>query len=297
MSNGRVFARPVTSWLRKVPSLSTHSTTTQELDTTLSASEIEVARQVQAAFLPKTCESCTGIQVAARHRMSREIGGDLYDFIPGQDGTYSLVIGDVIGHELFSALVMSLIFGAIRAAGPTSSSPLDVVKLVNDLVCRLNDELRSGVLLCSLFYGTVDPRQQRMEYANAGHPAPILWRKDGSIEELPATCPVLGIGPQTELYVAGTDLADAYRLTLYTDGLSEARNPSGRFFDRQGIIDALISTRGLGVQKSVDRIVNKVLAFAEGQPDDDITIVLADFGLSKGLNQLQGRIQNEKQGA
>ena len=163
--------------------MSSQSTTTQEPDTKLSATEIEVARRVQAAFLPKTCEVCTGIQVVARHRMSRGIGGDLYDFIPGKDGTYSLVIGDVIGHELFSALVMSLIFGAIHAVGPRSGSPVDVVKLVNDLVCRLNDELRSGVLLCSLFYGTVDPRQQQMEYVNAGHPAPILWRGDGSMEE------------------------------------------------------------------------------------------------------------------
>ena len=101
------------------------------------------------------------------------------------------------------------------------------------------------------------------------------------MKELPATCPVLGVGRQAGFSTASTGLADAYRLALYTDGLSEARNLSGQFFDRQGIIDILLSTKGLGVQESVERIVARALAFAGGQPNDDVTVILADFGLSE----------------
>ena len=101
--------------------------------------QIEIARQVQAAFLPKTCNVCTGAQVVAQHLMSNGVGGDLYDFVPHDDQTYSFVIGDVIVHELFSALVMSLIFGTIHAVGPKADSPLNIITVVNNLLCELNE--------------------------------------------------------------------------------------------------------------------------------------------------------------
>jgi sigma-B regulation protein RsbU (phosphoserine phosphatase) len=247
----------------------------------LDPAEIAIAQEIQAAFLPKGCPECARVRVATRHRMSRGVGGDLYDFVPGVGQRYSLVIGDVIGHELFSALVMSLIMGAVRAAARRVVSPVDVVSLVNDLLCGLNDQLRSRSLLCSLFFGIVDPVRHRLTYANAGHPAPIAWRRNGGIEELHATGSLLGLARNPDLVADGLDLNNVEHLLLYTDGVSDARDRDGRFFDKEGIIDAVSRCRHRGVERALDCAVEKVFAFAEGWPADDMTFVLADYRMNR----------------
>jgi sigma-B regulation protein RsbU (phosphoserine phosphatase) len=214
--------------------------------------------------------------------MSNGVGGDLYDFFPCDRGRYSLVIGDVIGHELFSALVMWLVVGAVRAAGPTANSPIDVLSLVNTLLCDLNDELQSTVLTCSLFLGTVDPQRRWMAYANAGHPAPLAWRLGGAIHEMhSARVPILGVDRDFMGAEHRLDLNDVDRLLLYTDGLSEARDRSGSFFDEEGIVDAVSSCKHLGVDAAADCVLDRVVEFADGRPSDDVTFVLAEFACDR----------------
>ncbi|MBN1345446.1 MAG: serine/threonine-protein phosphatase [Phycisphaerae bacterium] len=237
-----------------------------------------MAKQVQAALLPTICHRCSGAHVVARHQMSQAVGGDLYDFVPAEGGRYSLVIGDVSGHEVFSALVMSLVFGAIHTAGPKAVSPLDVIALVNDLLCDLNDEMRSYFMTSSLFFGTVDPRRKTMVYANAGHPPPVVYRRDDQIYELGATCPVLGVTRQLDRSEACVDLKDAHRLLLYTDGISEAHDAAGGFLGAEGIIDILSSSSNLSVEATLDRLFERALAITDGREVDDMTAVLADFG-------------------
>lgn len=238
----------------------------------------EVAKQVQAALLPKICHRCSGAHVVARHRMSQAVGGDLYDFVAAERGRYSLVIGDVVGHEVFSALVMSLVFGAIHTAGPKAVSPLHVIAFVNDLLCDLNDEMRSHLMITSLFFGTVDPRRKTMVYANAGHPPPVVYRRDDRIYELGATCPVLGVTRQLDRSEACVDLKDVHRLLLYTDGISEARDAAGRFLGAEGIIEILSSCRDLSVEATLDRLFERALGIVDVRQADDMTAVLADFG-------------------
>lgn len=250
----------------------------------------EVARQVQAAFLPKNCPECTGVHVAARHQMSECIGGDLYDFVPGNNQQYSLVIGDVTGHELYSALVMSLVFGAVHTAVPKAASPADVVSLVNDLLCDLNDHT-SQMLMCSLFVGTVDPQRHQMVYANAGHPAPIILHRDGRIEQLPTTCLLPGVDRETCRSVVSVDLRDVSRLFLYTDGLTEARDRQARFFGSERITSALSSARGMSVDAALGCLFSQVMKFADGRLEDDLTMVLADF-FSNGNATIESKPRN-----
>ncbi len=145
------------------------------------------------------------------------------------------MIGDVNEHEVFSALVMSLVFGAIHTADPKAVSPRDVIALVNDLLCDLNDEMRSYFMTSRLFFGTVDPRQKTMVYANAGHPPPVVYRRDDQIYELGATCPVLGVTRQLDRSEARVDWKDVHRLLLYTNGISEAHNAAGESLLRQAV--------------------------------------------------------------
>jgi serine phosphatase RsbU (regulator of sigma subunit) len=248
---------------------------------TATSAEIEVARRVQSAFLPSRCDACRGAHIAARHLMSRGIGGDYHDFLPRKDGRYTLVIGDVIGHELFSALVMSLIFGAVHTVGPEADSPLEVVRLVNSLLDRLNAQLRSHVLMSSLFVGAVEPDRKRLIYANAGHPPPLAQYHDGHIEDLAATCPILGVAPQLPLATQCLDLRRVHQILLYTDGLTEARDAKGRFLERDGAMDSLQAVQGLPVEQAVSEIVDRTIVFTGGQIADDITTVIVRFNLNK----------------
>jgi len=260
---------------------------TNDMHYTATSAEIEVARRVQSALLPSRCDACQEAQVAAKHLMSRGIGGDYYDFLPGKDGRYSLVIGDVIGHELFSALVMSLIFGVVHTVGPEADSPLEVTRLVNNLLCRLNDQLRSHVLISGLFVGTVEPNRQRLIYANAGHPPPLVQYHDGHIEDLAATCPILGVAPQLSFATQCLDLRGVHQLLLYTDGLTEARDAKGRFLERDGAVDLLKAVQGLPVEQAVSEIVERAIAFTGGQLVDDITAVMIRFNLDKSEYDLK----------
>lgn len=239
--------------------------------------EARVAKQVQAALLPHVCEDCQGARIRARHRMSQGIGGDLYDFIPRDDGTYCIIVGDVTGHEVFSAIVMSLIVGAVRSVGPTASSPARIVGLVNDLLCRLNDELRTQTLMCSLFCGIVRPREEIMTYVNAGHPAGIILRRDGSVEDLASTERVLGVSRKLDRPVANLDLRGIERLLLYTDGMTERRDALHKPVGVAPLVEVLKACRDRPLEETLDRLFERVHSVSDEGPRDDMTAVLAEF--------------------
>jgi sigma-B regulation protein RsbU (phosphoserine phosphatase) len=218
------------------------------------------------------------VELAAKHVMSEGIGGDLYDFVLAPNGCYSLVIGDVVGHELFSALVMSLIFGAVHTAGPKAAAPVEILALINELLCDLNDQMRSPTLMCSLFYGTVHPTQRHMVYANAGHPAPLIWSHSRQVEELKPTCPVLGVSREVELSETTLSLEGVRRLLLYTDGITEARNDAGHFFGTANIMEALSSCELSSPKALLNRLFERILSWTNNRPSDDATAILAEFG-------------------
>lgn len=241
------------------------------------ADQRAIAQRVQEAFLPKTCPTCKSVRLAARHEMSNGIGGDLYDFVPLGEHRYSLVIGDVIGHDMTSALVMSLIFGAVHTAGPRAGSPVDVLELVNQMLCDMNEKMRTHTLVCSLFLGVVDADAQQIQYANAGHPGPLLLDEDDRIHTLNSTCALLGVDPALERDVRKLDLRRMRRGLLYTDGVTEARRGDA-FFGEERLAAKLRQTRSQSVHDAIDEIRTSLLDFADGQLADDMTLVLADFG-------------------
>jgi serine phosphatase RsbU (regulator of sigma subunit) len=141
--------------------------------------------------------------------------------------------------------------------------------------------LPSRSLLCSLFFGIVDPLRHRLTYANAGHPAPIAWRRNGEIAELHATRSLLGLTRNSDHVAEDLDLNDVEHLLLYTDGVSDVRDRDGRFFNKEGIVNAASHCRHRGVERALDCLLEKVFAFADGWPADDMTFVLADYRMNR----------------
>src|SRR5688572_15933150 len=189
--------------------------------------ELEVARSIQQASLPKEVPTLEGWQISPFYRPAREVGGDFYDFHFLSEGRVGLVVGDATGKGVPAALVMSTTLGMIQlAAGALdSSSPGEVLSRVNEtLFARIPPNM-----FVTCFYAILDPESATLSYANAGHDLPYVLRR-GEAEELRARGMPLGLMPGMD-YKEKEIVLDAGEVALfYTDGLVEAHIPKGEMF-------------------------------------------------------------------
>ena len=232
--------------------------------------ELEVARSIQQASLPKEVPTLEGWQISPFYRPAREVGGDFYDFHFLSEGRVGLVVGDATGKGVPAALVMSTTLGMLQlAAGALdSSSPGEVLSRVNEtLVARIPSNM-----FVTCFYAVLDPENASLSYANAGHDPPYLQRR-GEAEELRARGMPLGLMPGMD-YKEKEIVLDAGEVALfYTDGLVEAHNPKGEMFGFPRL-RALIAEHA--VEGSLGEfLLEELYSFVgEGwEQEDDITLL------------------------
>lgn len=243
--------------------------------------QLAIAREIQAALLPKTCAGCQGISLAVRRLPEGGVGGDFHEFAIDADGRDSLIIGDVAGHGIDSALVMALVIGVIRALGPRVRSPLIVMGQVNSLLCQLNDRLQGRAITCSLFFGIVDRETQTFQFCNAGHPCPLVRTKSGKILKLQSNSGLLGVSPDLKCDGLSVKLRSLDRAVFYTDGITEAHSPSGEGFGVDRLQRVFESTASLPVERQVDAVLQAVRRHVgtEETLQDDATAIVADFAV------------------
>lgn len=219
---------------------------------------IEYLRQVQAAFLPETCPSCVNAHIIARSRMLGGVGGDFYDFPEVAHGLRGLIIGDITGHGLRPALVMAMVFGALRGIAPQTESPRDALGQINRMLVDLNLRLAEewGLVMCSMFYGIMDVDRLTLTYANAGHLPPIACRGDlCELSPLLATAPPLGVVPDVPFDVRVADLQHVKRMFFYTDGLLDALGGAKAGINR--LSEILSQTRSLSPEAQLQTVFDE----------------------------------------
>ena len=187
--------------------------------------ELQVARSIQQASLPKEVPTLEGWQISPFYRPAREVGGDFYDFHLLSEGHVGLVVGDATGKGVPAALVMSSTRSMLRGLARASNSPGEVLGQVNDLL--VTDIPPNMFVTC--FYAILDPKSGILSYANAGHDLPYLHR-NGEAEELRATGMPLGLMPGMSYEEKQTILQAGEAALLYSDGLVEAHGPEGEMF-------------------------------------------------------------------
>src|SRR5918998_1712346 len=232
--------------------------------------ELEVARSIQQASLPKEVPTLEGWQISPFYRPAREVGGDFYDFHFLSEGRVGLVVGDATGKGVPAALVMSTTLGMIQlAAGALeSSSPGEVLS-------RVNETLFSRIpanMFVTCFYCILDPENASLSYANAGHDLPYLQRR-GEAEELRARGMPLGLMPgmgyeEKEIVIDSGEVA-----LFYSDGLVEAHDPMGEMFSFPRL-RALIAEHA--VEGSLGEFLMEELYSFVGEgweQEDDITLL------------------------
>jgi Stage II sporulation protein E (SpoIIE) len=216
--------------------------------------EFQSAQELQQVLIPETLPSLHGYAVTSAYRPAQQVGGDFFQLIAQPDGSALLVLGDVSGKGLKAAMTVSLIVGTIRTVADTVDDPAQVLSILNR---RLYGRLKDGFVTCVAL--RLDG-QGDCVLANAGHPAPFLNREELN---LPGALP-LGLDLHAAYENVEFNLAVGDRLTLYTDGLLEARNTAGDLFSFERL-RALIAT-----QPDAKQATDAAVAFGQ---DDDITVL------------------------
>jgi serine phosphatase RsbU (regulator of sigma subunit) len=234
--------------------------------------ELEIARKVQARLFPQTQPPSKTLEYAGVCLPAQQVGGDYYDFLNlGQD-RLGLVIGDVAGKGIAAALVMANLQANLRSHCATAlEQPQRFLQAVNQLFCENTIDSAYATLL----FAEYDDRAQRLRFANCGHLHGLLLRKDGALDRLETTATVLGLFDDWDCTIGERLLARGDVFVLYTDGVTEAFDPSGDEFGEERLVAALRRRRALSSQAALDAIVAEVRAFSPHEQHDDITLIVA----------------------
>lgn len=234
--------------------------------------QIEIARQVQLRLLPQEQPPLPRLSYAGLCLPARSIGGDYYDFLTLDEGRTAFVLGDISGKGIGAALLMAHLQATVRGQlSLAREGPRQFLAQVNQLF-RANTSDNSFATLLYLDY---DARSGRFQYANCGHPAPVLVTHAGEVQRLDPTATVIGLfdGWQTtvgEMQISGGDV-----LVLFSDGVTEQPNASDEEFGEERLVQTILRQRRQPVELLLQSIVDEVRTFSVERQSDDLTLIVA----------------------
>lgn len=236
--------------------------------------ELQISAQIQQSMLPhgealRTVPS--GLEIAAALLPARQVGGDLYDYFPVQGGALLFTIGDVSDKGIPAALFMARLSALMRVLGAHGDGPDRLLAEVNARLADGNDACMFVTAGC----GVMDPANGTVRYASAGHEPPLLQLLEGSVRAPAADGgAAIGIDPDEAYPLQELLLAPGDLLLLYTDGVTDAEDPSGTRFGIERLVTLLRDSAGMHPAALIERIVQTVDSHAEGfHPTDDLTVV------------------------
>jgi len=241
------------------------------------AAELTEAKQLQQAMLPDAPVHSSRLEIAGLNRPCEEAGGDYFDYIHLGDDRVALVIGDVAGHGVGSALFMAAARSLLRTFLPRIDHVGEVLAEVNRALVR---DMPPGAFM-SLFLGDLNLRSGELSYASAGHAPGIVYRAaDRSFEELGPTGPALGIVDEAAYDVCCVipPLCGEDAILLYTDGATEAASHASKqdreLFGIERLKREFAALHGQRAPRIVDHLAKKVTTYAGGRLDDDVSFLV-----------------------
>jgi len=233
--------------------------------------ELKVAAEIQLSILPDVLPMLPGFDFGARILPARRVGGDFYDVFTLDEHRTGVVIGDVADKGVPAALFMARAHALIMAEADGSLSPSDVLQSTNHHITRL----QKSVQFVTALYGTVDSRTCEFTYARAGHEPPLILRPDGTVDRIPHSAGMsLGLWDEITLDLQVVRLDPGATLVLFTDGMTDCRDPQGTAFGLERIKDALAELSGSPAQAVCDSLLHTLQAYQAGSnQDDDLTLV------------------------
>jgi PAS domain S-box-containing protein len=241
--------------------------------------ERSIAVALQAASLPSRLPAGRGVRLHADYRpgsAEATIGGDWYDALVLDDGSFVFSIGDVVGHGLRAAILMTKLRQAMQAAALVDSDP-NVVLAVADRTLRLHDPDAFATALAARY----DPVTRRLRFASAGHPPPLLRHADGRVEELANPGLLLGMRSGDAGPTKVALMPRGATLLFHTDGLTEATRDIAE--GQRRLATALTSGAFLAAANPAREVVSEVLQGREA--GDDVAVLVVTFDYEAVANQ------------
>jgi phosphoserine phosphatase RsbU/P len=237
--------------------------------------EMKSVGEIQRSLLPAQLPQIPTLDLAAHYQPARRAGGDYYDFFPLPDGRWGIFIADVSGHGTPAAVLMAVTHCIAHTHPGPPMPPGKVLDYLNYHLTTRYVGLSSTFV--TAFYGIYDPTQKSLSYACAGHNPPRVKRcQDGSLLSLDQARGLpLGVLADGGYPETTEQLQQGDQIIFYTDGITEARSPSGELFGAERL-DRELENCSLQAQALLASVLNAVNAFAGNRPaDDDRTIIVA----------------------
>ncbi|NNK13015.1 MAG: SpoIIE family protein phosphatase [Desulfofustis sp.] len=238
---------------------------------------LELAGEVQRGLLPDQPPIVPGVEMAGRNVPCDEVGGDYFDFLWDEsDGNkrLSIVVGDITGHGVDAALLMSSARAFLRMRASQTGSLIEIVTAMNQ---HLTTDLSESGRFMTMFYLALDRQSGQLEWIRAGHdPALIYDPEKDSFEELKGPGLALGVLEDFEYepqYWNG--LKPGQVIVIGTDGIWESCNPSGEMFGRERLMEIVRKTAAQDAPTILETVFQEHGDFSDGlKSDDDLTLVV-----------------------
>jgi sigma-B regulation protein RsbU (phosphoserine phosphatase) len=237
--------------------------------------ELQVAKEIQAALLPKALPNIQGVELAAQNIPTKQVGGDYYDVMMLDEQHLFLGIADVTGKGTPAALLMANLQASIKAYmtafNPETFDLSKVVGKINNLIY----ENTPADKFITFFCGILNLQTRTLLSVNAGHNPPLLLKKSGEVRTLTKGGVILGVISTLVPYeVESTPLESGDILLLFTDGVTEAMNTAREEFGEARLIALLKAHADKSASKIIEHIVEQTSHFQPaGEQHDDITLV------------------------
>lgn len=244
--------------------------TRQQLD-----KELELAASIQRDLFPAKLPPLAALDIAARNRQARQVGGDYYDVLPfsgtGAEDPHMLCVADVSGKGISAALLMSIIQATLRSLLRRESSLVEIASVANELIYATTPANK----FATAFLCTIRPLTGECRFVNCGHNAALLLRASGEVELLDGPGLALGLFPMRSHVEKGFAMQPGDILALYSDGVSEAQNLGDEQFEIERMTECLREHSQKPAAEIVERMFDAIDAFAGEAPQfDDITLMI-----------------------
>ena len=239
--------------------------------------ELEIAREVQQRLFPQAYPAVPGLDYAGDCRPALEVGGDYYHFMTLSPTELGIAIGDVSGKGIPAALLMATLRAFLR--GQTIGGDRDLARMMVNLNALVYESSATN-RYATFFFGRYDSATRVLDYVNAGHNPPMVFRACGregpEVVRLGAGGPVIGLLPMCGYEQGTVTLKEGDLLVAFTDGISEAMSAAEEEFGEE----RLVATVGEGLSLQPTALIRHIMAatdaFAGGTPQyDDMTLVVA----------------------
>jgi serine phosphatase RsbU (regulator of sigma subunit) len=234
--------------------------------------EVEMAARVQQHLLDQHQPPAGPLDVVARMHPARVVGGDYYDFVPLDGQRFAVVVADVSGKGLPAALIMPAVKIAVRTLAERRAA---IGELLGELNRIFLDNLPPSSYF-TLVYGVFDAAAGRLAYANAGHPPALHLKAGGGEEWLTTEGPAVGLLHEAVRFeTVEVPFAPGDVFVFYTDGITEAEDPSGADFGRERLAATVRGAAGQPAEALVTAIHRAVEEFGGAEPrGDDATVIV-----------------------